>query len=62
MSVCPWPHENFIPPLTFFTSRFIHATLHAFSALFFLYFIYSTHGLDGGSRRLGTTKGGCHYL
>lgn len=36
MSVFPWPHENFIPPLSLFF-RFIHATLHAFSALFLFY-------------------------
>lgn len=48
-------------PRCLFFPRFIHATLYAF-LLFFFFFFAILAVLDGGSRRLGTTKGGCHYF
>lgn len=63
MSVCPWPRENFIPPLLSFLSvaRYhIHpATLPFLFLPFFMSFLV---WVEGGSRRLGTTNGGYHFL
>lgn len=63
MSVCPWPRENFIPPLLCFLSVTRYHIHPATLPFLFLSFLMSfLVWVEGGSRRLGTTNGGYHCL